>query len=198
MTKTHSQSGSRLPVEQSRSGASNGISTAARLALLLVGVCVLLAGFATAQAESLPASVLHTALGGIDKQTHRLSDWKGKLRVVNFWATWCMPCRAEIPVLQSAADAFSQDGVEVIGVALDNAHDVQRFAQQAGIRYPLLLAEKQGAALMRSGGNTAGSLPYTLLVDAGGVVLQRHAGPIDAPLLNRWLQDGLSAPPKAH
>jgi thiol-disulfide isomerase/thioredoxin len=147
-----------------------------------------MAGLLPAVADALPASVLNATLGGIDKKDHHLSDWNGKLRVVNFWATWCVPCRSEIPVLQSAADAWRHD-VVVIGVALDNAKDVRRFSQQAGIRYPLLLAEGTGPGLMKSGGNQSGALPFTLLVDGRGNILQRHSGPIVANQLDRWLRE---------
>ncbi len=154
----------------------------------LVLAAALVAGFSAAQAETLPASVLGASLGGIDQKTHHLNDWSGKLRIVNFWATWCMPCRGEIPVLQSAADTWRKDAV-VLGVALDNAKDVRRFGQQAGIRYPLLLAQETGPSLMKSGGNASGALPFTLLVDGQGNILQRHSGPISANQLDRWLAD---------
>jgi thiol-disulfide isomerase/thioredoxin len=144
-----------------------------------------------ALAETLPESVLDTALGGIDKETHHLSDWRGKLRVLNFWATWCAPCLGEIPLLQAAADEWRQD-VVVIGVALDNANDVRRLSQHMGIRYPLLLAEGKGPGLMRSVGNQSGALPYTLLVDGRGNVLQRHFGPITANQLDRWLREAVA------
>ncbi len=144
-----------------------------------------------ALAETLAPSVLNATLGGLDKKSHHLSDWNGKLRVLNFWATWCAPCRIEIPLLQAAADAWRQD-VVVIGVALDNANDVRRFNQQAGIRYPLLLADGNGPGLMKGGGNSSGALPYTLLVDGRGNILQRHSGPITANQLDQWLREAVT------
>ncbi len=159
----------------------------------MVLVSALLAVMSTAHADALPASVLGASLGGIDQKSHQLKDWNGKLRIVNFWATWCVPCRGEIPVLQAAADAWREDAV-VIGVALDNAKDVRRFSQQAGIRYPLLLAQEQGPGLMKLGGNATGALPFTLLVDGRGNILQRHSGPITANQLDRWLHDATGHP----
>ena len=151
-------------------------------------VSALVTGLAPAHADTLPSSALNAALAGIDQKTHHLNDWNGKLRVLNFWATWCMPCRGELPVLQSAADTW-RDDVVVIGVALDNAKDVRRFNQQAGIRYPLLVAQEQGPGLMKIGGNASGALPYTLLVDGRGNILQRHSGPISAYQLDSWLRE---------
>lgn len=135
---------------------------------------------------------LDVPLMGTDHRMHRLDDWRGKLRVVNFWATWCQPCRSEIPVLGGAYQAWRKQGVEIIGVALDNADDVGAFAHQAGIAYPLLLANEQGPTLMQDAGNHSGALPFTLLVDAQGRVLQRHVGPIDARRLTQWLQEATS------
>lgn len=160
------------------------------LRFLLAG-SALLASSLAAGAETLPVSFLNASLGGIDSQPHHLSDWNGKLRLINFWATWCVPCRGEIPVLQSAADAW-RENVVVIGVALDAAKDVRRFSQQAGIHYPLLLAQEQGPGLMASGGNLSGALPYTLLVDGRGKVLQRHSGPVTANQLDRWLREAVA------
>ena len=167
-------------------------SRARQLAMLLILTPSLAFPAGAAHAEPLPASALSTGLSDIDRHTHRLDDWKGKLRVVNFWATWCLPCRSEIPVLQGASTAWRKENVVVIGVALDNADDVRDFARQAGIDYPLLIAEEQGPALMQSGGNHSGALPYTVLVDGRGNILQRHTGPIDAPLLRQWLNDALA------
>ena len=166
-------------------------NTSAQYRLLLRSLLLasaLIVGISAVRAETLPTAVLSASLGGIDQKAHHLNDWNGKLRLVNFWATWCVPCRGEIPVLQSAADAW-RDDVVVIGVALDNAKDVRRFSQQAGIRYPLLLAQEQGPGLMKSGGNESGALPFTLLVDGRGNILQRHSGPITANQLDRWLLD---------
>jgi thiol-disulfide isomerase/thioredoxin len=173
----------------SKFNISSSMRKRRHLKLLLLGGA-LMASFLPTLAETLPVSVLNAALVDIDKQPHHISDWNGKLRVLNFWATWCVPCRGEIPVLQSAADTW-RDDIVVIGVALDNARDVRRFSQQAGIRYPLLLAEGNGPSMMKIGGNLSGALPYTLLVDGRGNILQRHSGPIAANQLDRWLREAV-------
>jgi thiol-disulfide isomerase/thioredoxin len=131
--------------------------------------------------------LLSTPLPGIDGKAHRVDDWTGAVRIVNFWATWCAPCRSELPLLSTTHQQWKGKGVEVIGIAVDGDEDVRNFIAQAQVAYPMLVAEKQGQALMRANGNAHASLPYTLLLDAQGRILQRHAGVLDARLLRDWL-----------
>lgn len=117
----------------------------------------------------------------------RLSEWEGKVRVINFWATWCPPCRDEMPLLVRSQARWAPRGVQFIGIALDNAADVDKFGRELKVNYPLLIAEEQGATLMQRLGNTAGVVPYTLVLDGKGRVLQRHAGEVHAADLEAWL-----------
>ncbi|MGZ3254359.1 MAG: TlpA family protein disulfide reductase [Burkholderiaceae bacterium] len=153
-------------------------------------VLALTAAFLTPStwAEPAPSALLNTPLLGTDTQTHRIDDWRGNLRLINFWATWCKPCRTEIPYLAVARKEWDAQGLEVIGVAIDQPADVLKFSQQIGIRYPLLLAEEQGSNLMRIAGNRVTALPFTLLLDQHGNIIQRQIGPLDASTLRQWLQ----------
>jgi thiol-disulfide isomerase/thioredoxin len=142
-----------------------------------------------AWAEPAPSILLSAPLAGADQKIHRIDDWRGKLRVVNFWAPWCLPCRAEIPHLISARKEWHRQGLEVIGIAIDSDEQVREFGKQVGIDYPILLADGKGDGLMRTAGNRITALPFTLLLDGEGRILQRHTGPLDAALLRQWLQD---------
>jgi thiol-disulfide isomerase/thioredoxin len=139
-------------------------------------------------AQASDAPLTSATLAGTDGQTHRIDDWKGAVRIVNFWATWCAPCRYELPVLSAARKQWHARGVEVIGVAVDQASDVQAFLGAAGTGYPVLIAEKEGQALMRTSGNAYASLPFTVLIDRNGVIVHRHQGIVDAHLLDQWLE----------
>ena len=133
--------------------------------------------------------LLSTALPGVDGHIHRIDDWNGAVRVVNFWATWCAPCRSELPLLSATRRQWQEKRVEVIGVAVDNADEVRSYIEQAQVGYPMLVAERQGQALMRSSGNAFASLPYTLLLDTKGRILHQHAGVLDARMLQSWLAE---------
>ena len=109
-------------------------------------------------------------------QTRMFSEWGGRILVCNFWATWCAPCREEIPMLMAAKAKYASSGVEIIGIAIDNAVKVRQFASSLKISYTVLLAEGDGLDLMRKLGNTAGGLPYTVVVDRQGGVVHRKLG----------------------
>jgi len=99
--------------------------------------------------------------------------WKGKVVFINFWATWCPPCRAEIPVLIDLANRY-KDRLQVVGVSVDDGDpaDVKQFAKQAGINYPIVMADR--AIVAEYGGVAA--LPTLFVVNPDGNVVQKHEG----------------------
>lgn len=105
-----------------------------------------------------------------------LGEWQGKILICNFWATWCAPCREEIPLLMSAREKYGSRGVECVGIAIDNAAKVRDFTASLKISYPILLAEANGLDLMRGLGNSAGGLPYTVVADRRGEIVHRKLG----------------------
>jgi thiol-disulfide isomerase/thioredoxin len=109
-------------------------------------------------------------------QSRKLSEWRGRILVCNFWATWCAPCREEIPMLMAARAKYAASGVEIVGIAVDNAANVGQFSSSLKISYPVLLAEASGLDLMRRLGNSTGGLPYTVVADRQGGVIRRKLG----------------------
>jgi thiol-disulfide isomerase/thioredoxin len=130
-------------------------------------------GEGTGSADLALASASLIDLAG---QSRRLSDWQGRVLVCNFWATWCAPCREEIPLLMAARQKYGPKGVEIVGIAIDNAVKVREFSSTFNISYPILLAEAGGLDLMRQLGNAAGGLPYTVLADRQGKLVHRKLG----------------------
>ena len=139
-----------------------------------------------------PASVLHQrrpdfTLPDLDGRPHRPDEWDGKVLVVNFWATWCAPCRTEIPLLIDLERR--RPGVRVIGIALDRADAVRAFARELGIGYPILLDDLRGST-MRRYGNRVGALPFTVITGRDGVVAYVRLGELEAAELD-WVTETL-------
>jgi thiol-disulfide isomerase/thioredoxin len=131
------------------------------------------AGEGTAAENSALRSASLLDLAGRPRQ---LSEWLDRILVCNFWATWCPPCREEIPLLMAARAKYASAGVEIVGIAVDNATKVREFSASFRISYPILLAEANGLELMRKLGNSAGGLPYTVIANRQGSVVHRKLG----------------------
>ncbi len=126
---------------------------------------------------------------------HTLDAYRGRVVLVNFWATWCPPCLREIPSFEKIRQRYLGRGFEVLGVAVDDTDAVRRFVREHGVTYPQLLAGARGTALMARFGNRHGALPYSLLVDQQGIVRLAHAGELRPETLTEHLQALLEAAP---
>ena len=99
-----------------------------------------------------------------------VSQWDGKVVLVNFWATWCPPCRREIPAFIELQDQYREHGLQIVGVAIDEPEVVRQFADTVGVNYPMLNGTLKATQLARAFGNSYGALPYSVLVDRHGVI----------------------------
>ena len=104
------------------------------------------------------------------------SEWQGKNRLINFWATWCAPCRREIPLLKSFRDAQSTNGFEVIGIAVDFPEAVSEYAESAQFNYPVLVGEQDAMAVAESSGIEFIGMPFTMFVASDGEYLSAYIG----------------------
>lgn len=116
-----------------------------------------------------------------------LERWRGKTLLVNFWATWCTPCREEMPLFNATQERYAPNGIQFVGIAIDSAESVQAFAAKLGIDYPLLISNAAGLELARGLGNRVGGLPYTVVIDADGRLTHAHLGQVREADLRRWL-----------
>ena len=162
------------------------MSPGRRDALILGGVAAGAAaiggvvGALVLQSGSGAADLLASRFADLSGQPRRLVDWRGKALLVNFWATWCAPCREEIPLLDAAQQQFASRGLQVVGIAIDNGANVRQYATSVKMDYPVLLADSAAVELMRSLGNTTGGLPFTVLLDRSGRLIDRRLGPYSA------------------
>ena len=157
-----------------------------RRQLMLLGATALVAGGAgvflaqhTRNAHPAPGAEFPGEahpLPDLNGVPHVLSEWAGKVLVVNFWATWCPPCLTEIPGFVALQQELGPQGLQFIGIALDDAEAVRGFAESKGVNYPLLVGEEPVMALMREFGNTHGGLPYTVVLGPRGEPLVTKQG----------------------
>ena len=116
-----------------------------------------------------------------------LQALRGQPLVLNFWATWCPPCVAELPLLSSFSRENAANGWQVLGIAVDQAAAVRAFLDRVPVAFPVALAPQGGIALSRSLGNLAGGLPFTVVFGADGQVRHRKMGQITPQNLKDWI-----------
>ena len=107
-------------------------------------------------------------------------DWKGKALILNFWATWCAPCRREIPLLNKLAADHAGENFQVIGVAIDFRDKVLAYAKETKIDYPLLIGEQDALDAAAAFGVEAVGMPFTIFTDTSGRVIALHMGELTA------------------
>ena len=126
-------------------------------------------------ARRIPEVLPELTLPGLDGRSHRLRDWKGRPLVVNFWATWCEPCRREIPLLKRLRRERAVDRVEVVGIAIDSRDTAQKYATDSGIDYPVLIGEQGGFEAVAAFGMDP-VLPFSAFADRAGRIVTLKVG----------------------
>ena len=106
----------------------------------------------------------------------RLRDWRQPIILCNFWATWCAPCREEVPLLIAAKQQFAAYGLEIAGIGIDNAAKLRQFVRDFQINYPVLTASGDTSGLLQALGDGAAALPYSVLLDNRRRISYRKLG----------------------
>ncbi|NOX76931.1 MAG: TlpA family protein disulfide reductase [Gammaproteobacteria bacterium] len=124
--------------------------------------------------QAAQAMVKHRApsfeLPDLSDQLRKSSEWNGKVVVLNFWATWCPPCRSETPTFVELQEQYGVDGVQFVGIAIDNKESVQDFVDTYGVNYPVLIGEDSAIEIAKAYGDRFGALPYTVIIDRQGQI----------------------------
>jgi thiol-disulfide isomerase/thioredoxin len=135
--------------------------------------------------ESLPvetvaptSGVVSFTLSDLDGNPRDFSEWDGKARLVNFWATWCAPCRREIPLLIKIQAEHGENNVQVIGVAVDFIEQVAAYAEDAEFNYPILVGQEDAMAAAEATGIDFIGMPFTMIVAPDGQLIKTHLGEI--------------------
>jgi thiol-disulfide isomerase/thioredoxin len=147
------------------------------LVLGTVGAVALAAGAVVGalgiQSTSGAARLLSASFPDLSGRQRRLTEWQGKVALFNFWATWCAPCREEMPLLDAA---ISKYGLSVVGIGIDSAAKIREFTSNVGVRYEMLVSGPEAIMLMKAIGNPAGGLPFSVLLDRSGRIVHRQLG----------------------
>lgn len=173
------------------------MSNANKALLVIVAIAALAVGFIanTSKVETADSSeqLLNAKLltYNNDQPEVTVKQQLGKLTLINFWASWCTPCREEMPMFQHMHDKYSSQGFEIIGIAIDTPDAAQPMLDSMGISYPILYAEKTGSALMESVGNPNGLMPYSLIVDTNGEIIEQKLGLVKESDIENWVANHL-------
>jgi thiol-disulfide isomerase/thioredoxin len=150
------------------------------LLIMAIAILALTAGvfsrLQTGDKVASPEPALSFVFPDIDGKLQSVSQWQGKILVINFWASWCGPCKQEIPEFIRLQQQYADKDVQFIGIAVDDRQPVLEFLQQVAINYPILIAGDAGSTLSSQLGNIIGVLPFTAVVNRQGQIVHRQPG----------------------
>ena len=140
-------------------------------------------------------AILEASLPDLKGDDQAVSQWLGKVMVVNFWATWCTPCREEIPEFVEAQSKYGDQGLIFVGIAIDQPDKVKMFSQEFGINYPVLIGSFNTWSLLEAAGNRMSALPYTVVLNRSGEIVDTYLGRVNLKKLEKLIEPLLKQQP---
>ena len=128
------------------------------------------------QSGSGAADLLAASFVDLTGRPRVMREWQGRVLLCNFWATWCEPCREEIPLLIAAQQQYVAQGLTIVGIGIDSADKIRQFSAKYRISYPTLVGDADALGLLRRLGNRSGGLPYSVILDRNGALASRKLG----------------------
>lgn len=165
------------------------------LLILFAAIIAGTAGFYLRHSQNAPSSeivsagtLLNTQLPDLTDKSHKLTEWQGKILIINFWATWCPPCLSEIPEFIALQKQYADKNVQFVGIAVDEKQAVQDYNASAKINYPVLIAGNAGIDISKAFGNAIESVPFTVVINPQGQIIHRQLGEINREELLKVIQ----------
>jgi len=149
--------------------------------IFIVAAIALAAGvgvrqLSTPALDATPSALAEFSLPDISGAQRSSSEWKGKILIINFWATWCPPCLKEIPEFIALQEQYADKGLQFVGIAIEEQEPVSEYLKTLHINYPILIGEDKGIALSQQLGNIINAVPFTIVVNPQGQVIHRQPG----------------------
>ena len=136
---------------------------------------------------SAASALFAVTLPDLQNKPQKLEQWRGKVLVVNFWATWCEPCRKEIPIFVQMQEKYAAKGLQFVGISIDQADKTSEFARNFSINYPNLIGTFDAVEVSRLAGKKRGVLPYTVILDRKGQIAATELGGVTQEKLEALL-----------
>lgn len=132
--------------------------------------------------------LLGTQLEDTNGRSFLVEEVLEEITLVNFWATWCAPCREEMPIFNQVYLDFQSQGFGIVGLTIDQLESSKAFVDELDIQYPILMAEQEGWDLLSKTGNTKNLMPYSLLIDRKGTILEKKLGTLHREEIVAWIE----------
>ncbi len=149
----------------------------ALIALVAFGAGIWVSKRQTAAPEVTAAEALYAiTLPDLQNKPQKIDQWRGKVVVVNFWATWCAPCRKEIPMFVKMQEKYGSKGLQFVGISIDQLDKTSEFSRYFDVNYPNLIGTFDAVEISRLAGNKQRALPYTVILDRKGRISATELG----------------------